>query len=175
MNARDCARRPRSTSNSARQSSGADAAGSAAATVQYMSAPLSIRFDRELLSRLRDHARSVPGGTPSGLAQRLVDEGLRMADHPGVIFKDGPSGRRAALAHGPDIWEVVKALREMDERGEAAVDAAAEVLNIASARIRAAMRYYGAYPQEIDAEIEQADVESAEAQAVWSTAHRLLR
>ncbi len=36
-----------------------------------------------------------------------------MADHPGVIFKDGPSGRRAALAYGPDIWEVIKFLREV--------------------------------------------------------------
>jgi len=27
--------------------------------------------------------------TTSALAQRLIDEGLRMADHPGVIFKDG--------------------------------------------------------------------------------------
>src|SRR5439155_13699804 len=36
-----------------------------------------------------------PGGVARGtdssaLEQRLVAEGLRMADHPGVIFKDGP-------------------------------------------------------------------------------------
>jgi hypothetical protein len=31
-----------------------------------------------------------------------------------VIFKDGPSGRRAALAYGPDVWEVIKLLREVD-------------------------------------------------------------
>jgi len=36
-----------------------------------------------------------------------------MADHPGVIFKDGPSGRRAALSYGPDVWEVIKFLREV--------------------------------------------------------------
>ncbi len=41
----------------------------------------------------------------------------RMADHPGVIFKDGPTGRRSALAYGPDVWEVIKFLREIDERG----------------------------------------------------------
>jgi hypothetical protein len=33
-----------------------------------------------------------------------------------VLFKDGPSGRRAALAFGPDVWEIVKVLREIDER-----------------------------------------------------------
>lgn len=45
-----------------------------------------------------------------------------------AIFKPGPSGRRAALAYGPDVWEVVKFLREIDERGPAALVAAAEVL-----------------------------------------------
>src|SRR5262245_15755051 len=71
---------------------------SALAILRYVSTPLSIRFDPGLLERLRRRAQSSPGATPSGLAQRLVDEGLRMADHPGVVFKDGPSGRRAALA-----------------------------------------------------------------------------
>lgn len=143
--------------------------------LRYMSAPLSIRFDRQLLGRLRDHAQSIPGGTPSALAQRLVDEGLRMADHPGIVFKDGPSGRRAALAYGPDIWEVVKALREMDERGETAIDATAELLNLPQSKIRAAMRYYGEYPPEIDAEVEQADSEAMAAETAWATGRQLLQ
>ena len=63
--------------------------------MHYMSAPLSIRFDPKILERLRRRARAVPGATPSGLAERLVDEGLRMAEHPGIVFKNGPSGRRA--------------------------------------------------------------------------------
>lgn len=65
-----------------------------------MSAPLSIRRDSDLPRRI--------------------------ADHPGIIFKDGPSGRRAALACGPDVWEVIKFVHEIDERGSAAQDAAAE-------------------------------------------------
>jgi len=86
-----------------------------------MSTPVSIRFDAALLARLRRRAAATGGSTASALAQRLIDEGLRMADHPGVVFKDGPSGRRAAVACGPDIWEVVKFLREVDERGPAAL------------------------------------------------------
>ncbi|MDQ3600772.1 MAG: hypothetical protein M3408_05910, partial [Actinomycetota bacterium] len=62
--------------------------------------PLSIRFDRNVLERLRRQAASSPGATPSGLVQRLVDEGLRMAEHPGVVFKDGPGGRRPGLKVG---------------------------------------------------------------------------
>ncbi|HEY3086670.1 MAG TPA: hypothetical protein VGJ59_01230 [Jatrophihabitantaceae bacterium] len=139
-----------------------------------MSSPLSIRFDRRLLERLRRRAQSSPGATPSGLAQRLVDEGLRMADHPGVIFKDGPSGRRAALAFGPDVWEVVKVLREIDERGEQAVAAAGEVLALPEAKVRVAMHYYAAYPEEIDAEIAEAERVSGEAEHAWQVERRLL-
>ena len=116
----------------------------------------------------------MPGGSVSGLAQRLVDEGLRMAEHPGVVFKEGPSGRRAALAYGADVWEVVKFLREVDERGPDAVAAAAEVLDVLPNRVRAAMHYYASYPEEIDAEIEQADAESRAAEAAWETEQRLL-
>src|SRR5271169_6915699 len=118
-----------------------------------MSTPLSIRFTPSLLARLRQRARAMTGASAAGLAQRLIDEGLRMADHPGVIFKDGPSGRRAALAYGPDIWEVVKFLREVDERGPAALDAAAEAFAIDVNRVTVAVSYYGDYGDEIDAEV----------------------
>lgn len=139
-----------------------------------MTAPLSIRFDPVILERLKRRAAHLPGATPSGLAQRLVDEGLRQAEHPGVEFKEGPSGRRAALTLGPDVWEVVRVLREVDERGETAIDAAAELLHLTPARIRVAMRYYGDYPAEIDAEIAEADAASESAENAWRAEQRLL-
>lgn len=139
-----------------------------------MTTPLSIRFEPRLLERLRRRAQSTPGATPSGLAQRFVEEGLRMAEHPGVVFKDGPSGRRAALSFGPDVWEIVKVLREIDERGEAAVTAAAEVLALPEARVRAAMHYYAHYQDEIDGEIAEADRVSVAAEQAWRTEQRLL-
>jgi hypothetical protein len=139
-----------------------------------VSSPLSVRFDDDVLDRLRRRARSVPGLSPSGLVQRLVDEGLRMAEHPGVVFKDGPSGRRAAVAFGPDIWEVVLYLRDVEERGDAALDAAAETFALPAARLRAALHYYAAHPEEIDAEVDQAESESALAEAAWETERRLL-
>jgi len=139
-----------------------------------MSAPLSIRFDRAILERLRRRARALPGATPSGLAQRFVDEGLRMAEHPGVMFKDGPSGRRAALALGPDVWEVIKVVRELDERGDAAIAAATELLNVDAERVRVALRYFASYPEEIEAELTIADEESRAAEDAWRTEQRLL-
>src|SRR6266487_3875942 len=139
-----------------------------------MTTPLSIRFDAALLERLKRRATSTVGSSTSTLAQRLIDEGLRMADHPGVIFKDGPSGRRAALAFGPDIWEVITFLREVDERGPAALDAAAEVFAVDTSRIATAISYYGDYAGEIDAEIADADDASARAEAAWRVQQQLI-
>lgn len=134
---------------------------------------MSIRFDAALLARLRRRA-TASSATTSALAQRLIDEGLRMADHPGVIFKDGPSGRRAALAYGPDIWEIINFLREIDERGPAALDAAAEVLALESSQIAAAVSYYADYAAEIDAEIADADDASVRAHEAWRIQQRLI-
>jgi hypothetical protein len=83
------------------------------------------------------------------------------------VFKEGPSGRRAALSSGPDVWEVVKTLLEIDERGDAAVAATAEVLAVSEAKVRVAMRYYSAFQSDIDSEVADADRISAEAEAAW--------
>src|SRR5579864_112199 len=139
-----------------------------------MTTPLSIRFTPSLLARLRQRAQATTGASVAGLAQRLIDEGLRMTDHPGVIFKDGPSGRRAALAYGPDIWEIIKFLREVDERGPTAIDAAAEVFALDASRIAAAISYYGDYSDEVDAEIAEADEASARAEAAWRLQQQLI-
>lgn len=139
-----------------------------------MTTPLSIRFTPSLLARLRQRARAMTGASAAGLAQRLIDEGLRMADHPGVIFKDGPSGRRAALAYGPDVWEVIKFLREVDERGPAALAAAAEVFAVDTSRIATVISYYGDYADDIDAEISDANEASARAEAAWRVQQQLI-
>jgi hypothetical protein len=139
-----------------------------------MSTLLSIRFTPSLLARLRQRANAVTGASVAGLAQRLIDEGLRMADHPGVIFKDGPSGCRAALAYGPDVWEVIKFLREVDERGPVAMDAAAEVFAVDTSRVSTAVSYYGDFSDEIDAEIAEAGEASVRAEAAWRIQQRLI-
>ncbi len=139
-----------------------------------MAKPTSIRFDEVLLARLRRRAQATTGTSTSALAQRLVDEGLRMADHPGILFKNGPSGRRAALAYGPDIWEVVKVLREVDERGPSAIAAAAEILSLDVSRVTLAVNYYSDYHEEIDAELAAADEASERAEHAWQVQRQLI-
>ena len=63
-------------------------------TMYYMSHPLSVRLNDATISRLGARARRahLP---PRTLAQRYVEEGLRMDEHPLIRFADGPAGRRA--------------------------------------------------------------------------------
>jgi hypothetical protein len=108
-----------------------------------------IRIGSETLDALR--ARSAQTGEPIvRLAQRYIDEGMRLDRHPGIAFRDGPAGRRAVVVGGPDVWEVVAAARNAPERGDELVSALSERIGIPSDRIRIAVRYYAEYPDEVD-------------------------
>lgn len=97
-----------------------------------------------------------------------------MADHPGVTFRDGPGGRRAALVVGPDVWELVMFLREIDERGEAALAAAAEVFAVPDTAVHMGLHYYAAFAAEIDAWITAALEQSERAEQEWERQQALL-
>jgi hypothetical protein len=100
---------------------------------------------------------------------------LQLAEHPDIVFKDGPAGRRAALRCGPDVWELIKFLREVDEPGPAAINAAAEVMAISEPLVCAGVRYYREYSAEIDAEIVVADRASVDAEQAWLREQELRR
>jgi hypothetical protein len=68
-----------------------------------------VRFDPLVAERLTSFVAANPGMSLSFAANRLVDEALRMAEHPGVIFQPGLTGRRATLAGGPNAWQVIRA------------------------------------------------------------------
>ena len=71
-----------------------------------------------------------------------------MDEHAGIGFADGPAGRRAVLTGtGLDVWEVVETVRQSAK----SVEAAAAYLDLPVAAIRAAVRYYAAFPGEVDA------------------------
>ncbi len=132
-----------------------------------------IRIGLRTLATLRD--RSKQRGEPlSRLAERYIEEGLRADDHPGIVFRGGPAGRRAGLAGGPDVWEVVGALRSAPERGEGRVAALAERLGLSEARVRTAIRYYSEYPKEIDAWLAANDSEAERLEAALARERELL-
>lgn len=122
---------------------------------------LSIRVHPELDARLE---ASSGGAGKSNLAQRYIDEGLRMDQHPGIVFRPGPAGRRAGLAGGPDVWEVIRVVRNSPESGDGSVAAAAQWLELPPRLVEIAVRYYADHRDEIDAWIARVDREAAEAE-----------
>jgi len=126
----------------------------------------SARWGTEVLDRLKQRSE-VAGTNKSRLAERYVDEGTRMDEHPGIVFRGGPTGRRAALAGGPDIWELMATLKSGKARGEKAILATAELLNLTDSQVRTAVRYYGAFSDEIDRRIALNTEDADEAEAAW--------
>jgi hypothetical protein len=138
-----------------------------------VSTPISVRFPDEVARRLRRSGAGT-GEATSGLVVRLVDEGIRMAEHPGVVFRDGPTGRRAGLAVGPDVWEIVVVLRDFAEGGPGeAVRRAAKWLSITEAQVRTAESYYSSFPDEIDDRVEMNEAAAGASQRAGEVRQRL--
>jgi uncharacterized protein (DUF433 family) len=132
--------------------------------MDYMTSPLSVRLNDATIARLGRHAQRVHLA-PRTLAQRYVEEGLRMDEHPLIRFAEGPAGRRARLmGTGKDVWEVIATVR--DNGGDIAE--AARYLEIPVGLVQAAVTYYGAYTDEIDQWIEINAQDAAEAHAAWA-------
>ncbi len=144
-----------------------------------MGSPRSIRFDEAVLDRLVRYTRRHPGSSLSSVANRFVDEGLRTDEHPGIVFRDGPAGRRAGLVGGPDVAEVIGALHAIRAdrprlTGDALVEAVADASELSPSAVRAAVAYYASYPDEIDAWIAANDEAAAQAEAAWHAERRIL-
>lgn len=127
-----------------------------------MTTPRSVRFDADVQRRLASFVARHHGTSASGVAARLVDEGLRMDEHPGVVFRDGPAGRRTGLAGGPDVWAVVRAVRsargaEPGLAEPALLRLVADNAGLSLHQVRTAVDYWASYPDEVDVMVEHAD------------------
>ena len=106
----------------------------------------SFRFSERTLKRLDERAHEIRE-TRTALAERYVEEGLRMDEHPGIGFADGPAGRRAiVLGTGLDVWEIVDTVKQ----NAGSIEAAARYLELGVGTVRTAVRYYAAFPAEIE-------------------------
>ncbi|MDQ2638675.1 MAG: hypothetical protein M3Y83_17565 [Actinomycetota bacterium] len=116
----------------------------------------SYRLDAVIKSRLERQA-AAEGITERVLLERLVSEGLDTLHHPGIVYRDGPTGRRAALAVGPDVWEVVSALRHTKGSEEKRVAALADQFDLHPRHIRTAIDFAASHRDEIDAQVRTND------------------
>lgn len=127
---------------------------------------LSLRLESGTYDRLEVESQRT-GQSRSQLAKTLLEEGLRMEAHPGIVFRSGPAGRRPGIAGGPDIWEVVRVFEGVDAQGEELLRRTAESTGLTPEQVRIALRYYADYRDEIDDWIRRVDEESARSEAAW--------
>lgn len=73
-----------------------------------------------------------------------------MREFPGVLFVQGPTGRRARLRDGPDVWEV---LEPYLLAGKDWAVLRASYPDLDETVLRTALRYYESYPAEIEARV----------------------
>lgn len=107
----------------------------------------SFRLHETTLERLERRA-SESAQSLTSLAERYLDEGMRLDRHPGIVFVDGPAGRRPKLAGtGLDVWEVVETVKDEGK----SVEATAAYLDIPVGRVQVAIRYYADHRDDIDA------------------------
>lgn len=111
-----------------------------------MSRVMSLRLSESQIERLGRVARRHDK-RPSQMAAVLLEEGLRMAEHPYIEFKETAAGRRAYLSGTRlSVWMVTWIVRE--HGGD--LQAASEHLREHKWFIQAALDYAAAYPEEID-------------------------
>ena len=137
-------------------------------------AMLSIRMPEDTRDQL-EAAAEVRGETRSALMQRYIEEGLRADRHPGIVFRPGPAGRRPGLAGAPDVWEIVRVVRNVGASGEAVIEQAAAWLGLSTTQVRIATDYYADYPAEIDTWLARVDAQAAQAEESFLRRQDLLR
>jgi len=128
-----------------------------------VSVNISVRLDESLAERLRLRARAA-GETLSDRLRRYAEEGTRRDEHPLITFRDGPSGRRAGVIGGPDVWEVAMWVEDLAAEGESAETLVADWA-LTRGQLDAALHYRAAYPEEITARVELHRRETAAAEA----------
>jgi len=122
---------------------------------------ISVRLDDRLAQKLKLSAAAA-GETVSDRLRRYAEEGARRDEHPMITFRDGPTGRRAGLITGPDVWEIAMWIDELSGATDSAKTLARDGV-VTRAQIDAALRYRAAYPEEIQARIDLHDSHTAAA------------
>lgn len=99
----------------------------------------------------------------SSIANEMLTEAVKMRRVPGIVFADGPAGRRARIAGtGLEVYEVVGVYR----RAHGDWGRLREAYHwLTEQQLRAALAYADAYPDEIDARL--AEEERWTPERVW--------
>ncbi len=95
------------------------------------------------------------GTSATALLERLILEGVQQLDHPGIVFRGPAHDRRAALAAGPDVWEVISRLQELEGSEEERIGVLSEETGLHPRLIRLAVDYAVEHVDEIRSRIDR--------------------
>jgi uncharacterized protein (DUF433 family) len=130
----------------------------------------SIRVAKQVFDDLELRAHET-AESRNALAERYIAEGIRLDEHPDIYFRQGALGRRAALVGTRlDVWQVIQTVRNHEN----SLEQTADYLSLPIPKVRAAVRYCAAYPDEVE-EMAEREARSAErAAAAWRKEQELL-
>jgi hypothetical protein len=89
------------------------------------------------------------GVTATALLEQLITEGVGQREYPGIVFRGPAHDRRAGLAVGPDVWEIVGRLRELDGDDEHRIGVLSEETDLHPRFIRIAIGYAADHADDI--------------------------
>lgn len=97
----------------------------------------------------------LEGISATALIDRLIVEGVDQLEHPGIVFRGPGHDRRAALAGGPDVWEVVSRLQELSGEQEERIAVLSAESELHPRLIRMAIEYAVENADEIQQRIDR--------------------
>lgn len=130
----------------------------------------SFRLPRQLLAAIRRRA-DLSGVSQTALVERYLAEGIRLDEHPMIVFRDSPLGRHALLAGTRlDVSQVIDTVRA----DGGSVEAAAAYLGLGSHHVRACVQYYAEYQTEVDVYAERVATENERLREAYEREQALL-
>ncbi len=125
---------------------------------------MQIEIPEELSAELATVAEET-GQDVSGLAAEMLTEAIKMRRVPGILFADGPTGRRARIGGtGIEVFEVIDRY-ELVGHDRLRLQELFDWL--APHQISAAIAYYEAFPDEIRARLHTDEEDRVAIEALW--------
>jgi hypothetical protein len=119
-----------------------------------VAASTSFRISDIARTRLASRA-AHEGSSATALLDQLIVEGVDQRDYPGIVFRGPAHDRRAALAAGPDVWEVVGRLQDLAGSEEKRIILLSAESDLHARLIRIALDYAAKNADEVRQRIER--------------------
>ena len=113
-----------------------------------MAISTSFRISDTAKTRLASRA-AREGMSATALLGQLIVEGIDQLDYPGIVFRGPAHDRRAALAAGPDVWEIVARLQELEGTEEQRISLLVAESDLHPRLVRIALDYAAEHPDEV--------------------------